>query len=470
MIIREVDESWQIWLQDMQMQDRLRDFSFILGFLIVFRSQKAYSRWWEGGTLLQQLRGEWFNAFSSLLAFCNTDPKIREEVEHFQKYLACMISLLYASALKQVSAMEDTKFELIGIEGFDMDSMEFMVEAHDSCEVVLQWVQRLIVEANGKDIIKIAPPILSRVYNQLGNGIVKLNNARKIKQFPIPFPLAQMVAFMLVCHTVVTAGVVAFSVGSIAVGPFLTFAVVTAFWCIYYISVELEQPYGDDPNDLPLHDMMCDLNNSLLGILHPIAGSPPEYDWKRSKDDGAPLSRHKIDLVTYVATLKDSGGMKRRTLRASTIRCSAVGPEGRQEDTVFSRAGRSSVVLKQEDEEKCDSGTATEGSCDDKMYTDGQGAKSSLRASSAPSSPPPGTLGQAAEAKSSASLEQVRPENGVTAAEETKATQAFRPIGSDRAGDCLPCQSIAGMKAEDQEGNGSRMKSAEYITQHVAGE
>ena len=39
--------------------DLFRGFTFVLGFLIVFRSQVAYSRWWEGGTLLQQLRGEW---------------------------------------------------------------------------------------------------------------------------------------------------------------------------------------------------------------------------------------------------------------------------------------------------------------------------------------------------------------------------------------------------------------------------
>merc|ERR1711865_503002 len=107
------------------------------------------------------------------------------------------------------------------------DSLEFMQDAHDRCEIVLQWIQRLIVEANAAETIKVAPPILSRVYNQLGNGIVNLNNARKITDFPIPFPLAQMVTFMLVF----------------------------AFWSINYIAVELEMPFGDDTNDLPLSEM-----------------------------------------------------------------------------------------------------------------------------------------------------------------------------------------------------------------------
>ena len=67
------------------------------------------------------------------------------------------------------------------------------------------------VEANESGIIKIAPPILSRVYNELGNGIVNLQNARKITEFPIPFPLAQMITVMLMFHWVITAIVCAAS-------------------------------------------------------------------------------------------------------------------------------------------------------------------------------------------------------------------------------------------------------------------
>merc|ERR1719506_3124213 len=78
-------------------------FTFILGFLVVFRSQQAYSRWWEGGTLLQQLRGEWFNSFSSLLAFCSSKPEMVQDVTHFKHRLVRLTSLLYMVALEQVT-------------------------------------------------------------------------------------------------------------------------------------------------------------------------------------------------------------------------------------------------------------------------------------------------------------------------------------------------------------------------------
>merc|ERR1719498_548813 len=155
-----------------------------------------------------------------------------------------------------------------------------MQKGHDRVEIVLQWLQKLIVEANAADVIRIAPPILSRVYNQLGNGIVNLNNARKITDFPIPFPFAQMVTVMLLCHWFVTVLVCAFSVRHPFWSGFLAFIVIFAFWAINYIAVELEMPFGDDLNDLPLQEMQTDYVSSLKALLNPLALNPPRFKFQ----------------------------------------------------------------------------------------------------------------------------------------------------------------------------------------------
>jgi len=252
-------------------------FNFILGFLMVFRSQQAYSRWWEGGTLLQQVRGEWFNAFSCLVAFSNAASEKTKEVQNFQQQLVRLFSLLYGCALTQVSSMPSNDFELINLDGFDGQSLNFLETCHDKCEVTLQWIQRLIVEAEQKSIVKIAPPILSRVYNELGNGIVNLNNARKIRDFPMPFPLAQMIMVMLLVHAVFTPLICAATLKSPAWASLLTFVVIFSFWSVLYISLELEMPFGDDPNDLPLQKMAEDLNLSLRTLVHPLASAVPSF-------------------------------------------------------------------------------------------------------------------------------------------------------------------------------------------------
>lgn len=271
------------WKDDVRVGDKgtsvLGMFTFVLGFLLVFRTQQAYSRWWEGGTLLQELRGEWFNAYSCLLAFANPAPEKKHDVSKFQHELARLVSMLYGAGLAQVCSLDKKTFEVIDLEDFDIESLIFVDQAHDACEVVLQWVQRLIGKANAEETIKVAPPILSRVYNQLGNGIVKLNNARKITNFPIPFPFAQMITAMLMVHWIAAVIICSTSIESPVWAGMLSFAVILSFWSINFIALELEDPFGEDANDLPMKDLQTDLNLSLKELLHPQAMQVPVFTY-----------------------------------------------------------------------------------------------------------------------------------------------------------------------------------------------
>eukprot|EP00931_Biecheleriopsis_adriatica_P063931 TRINITY_DN38808_c0_g1_i1.p1 TRINITY_DN38808_c0_g1~~TRINITY_DN38808_c0_g1_i1.p1 ORF type:complete len:566 (-),score=102.45 TRINITY_DN38808_c0_g1_i1:91-1668(-) len=275
-------------------------FTFILGFLVVFRSQQAYSRWWEGGTLLQQLRGEWFNSFSCLIAFCNAASDKRENVVKFQNQLVRLFSLLYGCALQQVGSMAEKRFELIHWEGLDIESLHFLSQSHDRCEIVLQWIQRLIVEMDEEGVLKIAPPILSRVFNELGNGIVNLNNARKITEFPIPFHLSQMITVMLLCHSISIPVVCAATVNTPAWAGVISFIVCFSYWSVHFISLELEMPFGDDDNDLPLHHMQRDMNSSLMMLMENKAQEVPKFTYSPSKM--ASLKRLEVDFDRLIAS------------------------------------------------------------------------------------------------------------------------------------------------------------------------
>jgi hypothetical protein len=212
------------------------------------------------------------------MAFCNAAPEKKEEIIVFQQQLVRLFSLLFGCALTQLSSMETNRFELLNLDGFDGASLRFLQQCPDKCEVTLQWIQRLIVESEQKQILKIAPPILSRVYNELGNGIVNLNNARKIKEFPIPFPLAQMIMVMLVFHAVVTPLICAATLPHMAWACILTFIITFSYWSVLYIALELEMPYGDDANDLPLHEMAESMNASLRQMMDPLACHVPKFD------------------------------------------------------------------------------------------------------------------------------------------------------------------------------------------------
>jgi len=256
-------------------------YTFILGLILSTRASKAYSRWWEGGTLLQQLRGEWFNAYSSLLAFTSVKLEMKEDVEKFQQVLARLMSLLYCSALQQVSTnphVPSADYELIDTAGMDQEQLDFLEDVNDKVEVVLQWIQRLIVTNIGNGVLPIAPPIISRVFQEYSRGIVNLNNARKIADFPFPFPLVQMLSMMLSIHWLMIPISCGSSISNMVWAGVLTFLVVFSFWCIHFFSFELEMPFGSSSNHLPLIDMQSDMNRSLLTLLRRKAQFPPEFN------------------------------------------------------------------------------------------------------------------------------------------------------------------------------------------------
>merc|ERR1719316_1174800 len=75
-------------------------FSFLVGFLVVFRTSQAYNRFWEGCTEMHKMGAEWFDACSSLVAFCKhaaTDAETQEKVLRFQNTLIRLFSMLHAA-------------------------------------------------------------------------------------------------------------------------------------------------------------------------------------------------------------------------------------------------------------------------------------------------------------------------------------------------------------------------------------
>lgn len=253
-------------------------FTSVMFFVLFFRSNVAYARWWEGGTLLQQTRGEWFNSYSSIIAFSSVDPSRQDEVEVFHHMIARLMSLLFCHGLQQVSPDKDRPLEIIDTHGFDWQSLEFLKESSDKVEVILQWIQRLTVLNMASGILPIPAPVMSRAFQEISRGIVNLQNARKIADFPFPFPYAQTSAFMLVVHwaamPIISAIVLRKDIAALT-----SFVVVFFTWCVHHIAVQLEQPFGYDANDLPMYQMQHEWNMSLSTLLLRRAQQPPKFEF-----------------------------------------------------------------------------------------------------------------------------------------------------------------------------------------------
>jgi len=255
-------------------------FTSILGFLLVFRAQLSYSRYWEGLTLVEQGCGVWLNGCSNLIAFCSTDPELQDKVDEFQYLLSRLMSLLVSFSMQDISTLERSNFPHLDIECIDPTSIEYLEETSAKQNVVLQWVQRLVVENSRNHVLDIAPPILSRVFQEFSIGIVHFIDATKISSTPFPFAFAQMVWLMLCFFSVLTVPMIC-AVGMDSYkASIYTFFIVFVFWSLHYIAVEIEMPFGEDLNDLPMEAINRRFNKVLERLLDTKAQQTPTLQSK----------------------------------------------------------------------------------------------------------------------------------------------------------------------------------------------
>lgn len=247
--------------------------TLVMGFLIVFRCQIAYGRFWDGASYLQTIKSGWFNATSNLFAFCSDAHNKRSDVQNFQHRLVRLMSLMYSAALQSVS---DSEFTVLDPDGLEMPPLDWASNHHDKLEVLMMWIQRLIVREHRTGTIDIAPPILSRVFQELSNGILDVSNAKRINRFPFPFPYAQMITLLLLSHLFLTVAGVGIDNEDLSVCFVKTFFQILSLWSINYIAVEIEMPFGSDANDLPMTSMAKSMNDNLALLLNPLLKDVPQ--------------------------------------------------------------------------------------------------------------------------------------------------------------------------------------------------
>jgi len=296
------------FLEDMRMSGVWGAMTGVMGLVLAFRTSQALSRYWEGCTLLHQMRAEWLDATSNLIAFSSTSRVTHEaEVWNFWHTLVRLVSLLHGFALFEIKEFghNNKHFPVIDIEGLDDESLEYLQKCSiceaPRVEIVLHWIQQLIVANINNGVISAPPPIVSRVFQELGGGMVHLRNAKKLTEMQFPFPYAQFVTVILLVYTCLTPLIVA----SVVQNPFLVSAMsmvpLFAFWCINLIAGEVENPFGDDVNDLPLQSFQVGMNDSLVTFLEQCVHRAPglsshcvrSIDSLKSPD----FHRHRTDII-----------------------------------------------------------------------------------------------------------------------------------------------------------------------------
>lgn len=326
-------------------------FSFLVGFLIVFRTSQSYNRFWDGCTSTHEMRAEWFDGCSSLLAFCRFSEAPEGDISTFQNTLVRLFSMLHSAALAEiedtsspdVEDVESFKFELIDIDGIDPACILAIRDCEAKVELIFQWIQLLIVEHIRTGVLSIPAPILSRSFQEIATGMVAFHDALKISQIPFPFPYAQTCDFLLVLHFCVVPFVISQWCDQIVWAFVFSFIQVFILWVLNMIAVELENPFGHDANDIDGREMQREMNTLLMLLMSSDAQNPPKLStnclnlrghnvsrmplnrcksfcqtWSELSGGATPVVNHRVSVNQWAMDVEEKKNKGRQSLGSNT--------------------------------------------------------------------------------------------------------------------------------------------------------
>merc|ERR1711939_278762 len=174
---------------------------------------------------------------------------------------------MHATALAE---LQDYEMELEVIEGIDCKEAlgalnSGMVE--DQVFLLYTWIQDTLIRRQKSGGIPVPPPICTRLFQELSNGMLGFNNANKIHNTPFPFPYAQLITLALMILTLTCGFVMNVFVKSSFWAALFSFLAVAGYYAINEVAIELEDPFGDDANDLPMTDYQRLFNHRLRPLL-----------------------------------------------------------------------------------------------------------------------------------------------------------------------------------------------------------
>jgi len=153
-----------------------------------------------------------------------------------------------------------------------------MAVRDSSCrvELVYQWIQSLIVEAQSGGILGIPPPILTRSFQELSGGMVNFHDAMKVADTPFPFPYLQTCDILLFVLYISAPFVVSTYTNTWFLAGFFCFVLIFTFSCLTLTGLELEFPFGRDANDIQGADLQLEMNHKLKLLVTAASWRAPQ--------------------------------------------------------------------------------------------------------------------------------------------------------------------------------------------------
>lgn len=225
---------------------------FALSMLLVFRTNTAYDRWWEGRKLWGSLVNNSRNLAVKLNALLDERPDDRSFYASAIPRFATELMAHLRSAGSRLELDEKPHPEIP-----DFDS-----SLHIPSQVSGLMIQRALKLRregilNAEDMLFINP--------ELTSFLDICGACERIRNTPIPYSYSSFIKKFIFVYVITLPFGFAFSLGYLSVPVVALIFYVLA--SLELIAEEIEEPFGDDPNDLPMPRLCHTINKTVKEAL-----------------------------------------------------------------------------------------------------------------------------------------------------------------------------------------------------------
>lgn len=228
---------------------------FAISMLLVFRTNTAYERWWEGRKLWGSLVNNSRNLAMKMSAILAKDDTINRSF--FRKIIPA-----YAYALHNHLRSEKTRVEL-----FEGAEMAHLAKKIDADKHIPNQVAALMTE-HINDLYrekKLSDAQLLFINAELASFTDICGACERIKNTPIPFSYSVFIKKFIFFYVMSLPFGFAFTLGYYAV-PVVAF-IFYVLGSLEIIAEEIEDPFGGDANDVPTDKLAANIHKHVAEII-----------------------------------------------------------------------------------------------------------------------------------------------------------------------------------------------------------
>ncbi len=233
----------------------------VLGLFLVFRTNTAYERWWEGRKLFGALVNSCRNLAVKLDAYL--EPNAFEARYFFAEMISAFVILLPKHLRDEIT--ERDLQELVATE-----ELELVKSAFHKPLAVMRLLSSKVQALRAEN--KFSHEQFLTLSQNLNELIDAMGGMERIKKTPIPFSYAMLIKRFIAAYVFsLPLGLVHdFGWTSVIIVPFVFYVMVG----IEVIAEAIENPFGKDKDDLPTDDIAQNIARNVKEVLNSAYSEP----------------------------------------------------------------------------------------------------------------------------------------------------------------------------------------------------